>query len=386
MIGLRVAQALHRLRVSAAASSAINLMRWLTGHGHQALLVSGAGEREEDILEEGFHYLRYKDGGTGWWFGGRRKLIQDIRDWRPDLLHVHQLDATSLFLGISAKLKVPLIVSLQAEPDAQALDLLRDSGVRMLTVPSGALRAKLISGHGFDRDRVAVLPYGLDLARYPVADPVTSVRRIACVGRFEEAFGFGVLLGALARLKAEGIELQATIVGGGDGAGRLDGEIERLRLGETVRIVPGVPRTGRLLARHDCFVYPAREDVLQIGVLKAMACARPVVASAVGSMPEWIRDGHNGLLVPPGDEAALAAALASLAGDPALANRLGAAARSDVATTNDLDRVGSAVHELYRHALRRGRGTEVETTVITAYRRISACSDEAPGSAGQQTG
>ena len=80
----------------------------------------------------------------------------------------------------------------------------------------------------------------------------------------------------------------------------------------------------------DVFVAPSRRESFGVSVLEASACALPVVASAVGGLPEVVQHGVTGLLVPPGDVSALAAALATLADDPALRLSMGRAGRQMV--------------------------------------------------------
>ncbi|TVR46796.1 MAG: glycosyltransferase family 1 protein [Planctomycetota bacterium] len=376
MIGLRVIQVLDHLRVSAAASAAINMMRWLSAHDHQVMLISGTGERERDIESEGFEYRRYSQGGAGWWFGGRKRLIQDIEAWKPDLLHVQQLECLGLFLSVAGKLQLPVVVSLARFPDTREVELLRDPQVAMLIAPSDSARAHLCGRLGFHRDTVTVVPHGLDLKRYPDVPPPSQVQTVGAIGRFEARFGFEHLLSALALCNDAGVHLNATLVGSGEGAGRLSESVERLRLSQQVSIVPGASKTSSILSRLDVLVYPGLEDLLTLGVLKAMACARPVVASAVGSMTEWIHDGENGILVPPANPQALAEALLSLHRNPEKVTRLGAAAREQVRRHNDLRMVGRAMHECYRAALRTD-SSQVGTEVIRAYRRLTSAQVDA---------
>jgi len=86
----------------------------------------------------------------------------------------------------------------------------------------------------------------------------------------------------------------------------------------------------RLLGAIDVVVHPATAEGLGVGVLEAAAAGRPIVASAVGGIPEIVRDGETGLLVPPRDSEALARAVLRVLGDSGLAQRLGEAARAHV--------------------------------------------------------
>lgn len=98
-------------------------------------------------------------------------------------------------------------------------------------------------------------------------------------------------------------------------------------------IVPGYhPQAGVLQAGADVCAMPSVwQDALPLAVMQPMAAARPVIGSRVGGIPEMIVDGESGVLVPPADESALADAIRRLLLDPALARRLGAAARDRVA-------------------------------------------------------
>ena len=87
---------------------------------------------------------------------------------------------------------------------------------------------------------------------------------------------------------------------------------------------------GAELAKASVFCLPSHAEGLPMALLEAMAARKAVVASSVGGVPEALRDGDNGMLVPPRDSAALAAALARVLGDAALRARLGSRARATI--------------------------------------------------------
>jgi glycosyltransferase involved in cell wall biosynthesis len=105
-----------------------------------------------------------------------------------------------------------------------------------------------------------------------------------------------------------------------------------------IRFVPFVTDPREVAAYHqaaDVFVHAARADTFPTAVLEALSSGRPVVASAIGGIPEQIVSGKTGLLAPPGDAVALAAALGTLAGDAELRRAMGAAAAADAAVRFD---------------------------------------------------
>jgi glycosyltransferase involved in cell wall biosynthesis len=103
----------------------------------------------------------------------------------------------------------------------------------------------------------------------------------------------------------------------------------------------------RLYARAAVVVLPSHREGLPLCVLEAMAHGRPVVASAVGGIPELVEDGVTGFLVPAGDVRALRAALDRLLADPVLRRRLGREARRRVAQRCSRDRVVAATMDVY---------------------------------------
>ena len=132
------------------------------------------------------------------------------------------------------------------------------------------------------------------------------------------------LLAVRAAARLEPGRDRLAIVGNGELAEAVRSEIERLGVGERVRWFPFEGGVGRYLAALDVFVLPSAWEAFPISLLEAMACAVPVVATDVGGVGEAVEDGVTGRLVAPGDEAALAAALAELLGDGDLRGRMGA--------------------------------------------------------------
>jgi glycosyltransferase involved in cell wall biosynthesis len=109
---------------------------------------------------------------------------------------------------------------------------------------------------------------------------------------------------------------------------------------------------GPLYERGAVVAVPSHREGFGVACAEAMAHGRPVVASAVGGLLDLVVDGETGLLVPPGDVAALRAALESLLGDEALRRRLGEAARERVRTHFSWPSVTDATLAAYEEALR----------------------------------
>lgn len=243
--------------------------------------------------------------------------------------------------------------------------------------PGGALRRKLCAAHFAvtcteanqrmlrtlaPQARVHCFYHGLNsdfsellAGRTPPAREQRHFRVLA-VGRLVRKKGFDVLVEAAARLAAEGIAIEVTIIGNdGDHGDALRQLIESRGLSRVVSLVG--PQDQRTLFdeyhRAHVFCLPCRiladgdRDGIPNVLMEAMACGTPAVTTDVSGIPEMVHDGANGLVVPPDDVEALAAALRRVSRDPLLARRLGEAARRTASERFDGDRLASGLANLF---------------------------------------
>jgi 2-deoxystreptamine N-acetyl-D-glucosaminyltransferase/2-deoxystreptamine glucosyltransferase len=209
--------------------------------------------------------------------------------------------------------------------------------------------ARQLRGDGIPAGRVHVIPPGYDPALFATAaaDPFPGLPRprVAYLGRLAPQKDVGTLLEAFARLPA-GTRLLLV----GDGPDRPALQRRAQTFGGRVHFAGFVPHTTvpAVLQHADLLVLPSLYEDLSSVLIEAMAAGLPVVATRVGGTADLVHDGVNGLLVPPGDPAALAAAVSAVLADPAAAARLAAAARRTAAgyAWPDLAR---AVLQVYRH-------------------------------------
>ncbi len=200
--------------------------------------------------------------------------------------------------------------------------------------------------------RTVVIHNGVPLDR-PRRSPGPASRpaTIVSVGRLRAPKDFVTLVRAMAALEPGSARLR--IAGDGPERAALAAEVGRLGLDESVELLGTRTDVPELLAGADVFVLASDSEGLPMSVLEAMAAGLPVVASAVGGVPELVRDGETGVLVPPRDSAALARALAPIVGDPELRDRLGDAGRRRVEREFSLARFEREHLELYRNRARR---------------------------------
>jgi len=195
---------------------------------------------------------------------------------------------------------------------------------------------------GVPRDRLDVVYNGVDTAVFapdPAARAATRARLgargplLLHLSALTRQKGVHVLLRALPAVLAACPDVSVAVAGDGGYAREARALARSLGVGHAVRFLGAVDHADvpAYLAACDVFVLPTlRQEGLPFAVLEAMACARPVVVSRIGGVPSVVRDGDNGLLVPPGDERALAVAVTRAVSDLALAERLGASARATI--------------------------------------------------------
>lgn len=196
-------------------------------------------------------------------------------------------------------------------------------GAAAIFTMSEFVRRSLVEDYGVDPARVRVVGAGPNVTPGPSEQGRAREPLVLFVGRSFVPKGGPELLEAFARVRRAhpGARLAlvsssapATLPGGATFHGLLDKE-----------------GLARLYASASVFALPTRREAFGLSFLEAMAFGVPVVGSRLEAIPEIVADGETGLLVPPGDPAALAAALSALLSDPARARRMGAAGRARVA-------------------------------------------------------
>jgi glycosyltransferase involved in cell wall biosynthesis len=168
---------------------------------------------------------------------------------------------------------------------------------------------------------------------------------ILCVAALSRRKGHDVLLRALALARADGASAHLVLAGDGPERERLEALAAELEIRDVVRFEGAVrhDQVPALCARADLFCLASFAEGVPTVLMEAMATELPVVATNVNGVAELVDDGETGVLVPPARPDELAAALARLAGDPGLRERMGAAGRRRVLEDYEL---GSAVANL----------------------------------------
>ena len=227
----------------------------------------------------------------------------------------------------------------------------------VLTVSSSS-QIDIAAQMGVDPGRITVVPVGVD---HTVFRPQPGARavpgRIMVTASSDVPMkGLVPLLEAVARLRSAR-PLELVVIGRPRSGGRVDRAIDRLGLRDVVRCVSGISdeELARCYAEAEVAVVPSLYEGFSLPAVEAMACGVPVVATTGGALPEVVgRSGETGVLVPPDDPGALAAAIGRLLDDPDERARLGAAGRQRVLERFTWKVTAEGTAECYRALLVEG--------------------------------
>jgi glycosyltransferase involved in cell wall biosynthesis len=297
---------------------------------------------------------------------------------RPfDLLHAHWVLPNGVpALLVARQYGIPLVVSLHGSDvylserhwalSASAGMTLRAAAA--VTACSADLRQRSLR-LGTPVATSHVIPYGVDPQEFrPDPAACRQVRNelglpdaaplVVALGRLVHKKGFGVLLAAWPRVLAAHPDALLALVGYGDLRTALEQQADRLGIAHRVCFTGKLERrrAATYMAAADIFTLPIVRhqgaDGLPNVLLEAMGTGRPIVASRVAGVPDVINDGTHGLLVPDKEPALLAAAINRLLGDPALAARLGNAARQRIEHELTWEQTAARFEQVYTSVIR----------------------------------
>jgi glycosyltransferase involved in cell wall biosynthesis len=243
------------------------------------------------------------------------RLLQKLR---ADVVHTHLVHA-DVYGGIAAKLRGSSLVSTKHNDDPfrtgafrhveRTLGRVTD---RVIAITE-SLRRFTVERVGIPAAKVETIHYGLDEPPSPwgmnAPDTVPAPARVLlAVSRLTPQKGLDVAVRALPLVRERHPDAVLVVLGEGPERARLEAD--------GVYLLGRVPDVTAWLRRADLLVHPARWEGFGLALLEAMLSAVPVVATRVSSIPEIVRDGETGILVPPDDHEALAAAIVSVLDNP----------------------------------------------------------------------
>lgn len=372
--------------VGGAETMIANLSAALAAQGAQPLVLTARWESSwpAEITHRGVRVVRLAHPPLRIW--GTLRYMRHLADWivrnRPlyDLIYVSQLKHDA-YVAVRSGRRGNSPVVLRAAGGDRSGDChwhtMGRCGMRIrretqsaaaVVAPSPAVRDELLAA-GFSPDVVILLPSGV-----PIGPPSTAARRLQArqaiatanaamslgadtrlaiyTGRLHEGKRLDDLIAAWARVVVRQSDTRLWLVGEGNEHQALSRQIAALGLSGRVLLPGAFDNVDDLLAAADVFVLPSESEGLSQALLEAMAAGLPVVASNIAGNRDAVRPGVDGLLFPPGDVAALAAAIENVFADRSLAVGLGAAARRRVEECFSLRRMVDAHCSLFERLSR----------------------------------
>ena len=319
------------------------LARGLTDRGHEITLLTRPGSLLHERLADRFDCLPVVAGGD---FNPLTvaRLTGLLRRLRPQVV-LTLMDKDLRLTGAAAHwLGLPVVARRANDQplSAHLYSRLIYSGIATHHIAnSQATRATMLaSAPWLDPERITVIHNGIEAGRFQGAAPARLPGppgvKVGLIGRLEERKGVRDLLDAWPRVSQQNHAVQLFIVG----RGPLEQEVTaRTQVMERAYFLGYQADVAPILKALDIVVVPSHWEGFGLIAAEAMAAGTPVIATKASSLPEIVRDGIDGLLIPPRDPRALASAILRLLGDPALAVRLARAGRKRVAREFTIDQM-----------------------------------------------
>lgn len=264
--------------------------------------------------------------------------LDEFRDrldaFQPQLIHAHfATEPTRIARKLAADLGVPFTFTAHGhdvyrKPPADFAD--RAAAASAVVTVSHANVQYICSRFGILAAKIHRVPCGIDVRRF---QPNLSERQrglIVCVARFSPVKNHELLLRACRLLKDRHVDFHCVLIGEGRRREPIERQRTELGLNDVVELVGALTQHDvmRWWQRAGVAVLTSHSEGMPISLMEASACGVPIVATAVGGIPELVLDGRTGLVVEPDNERQLAAALESMLIDPEKATRMGASARA----------------------------------------------------------
>ncbi len=378
-MALTVLQLLPALRGGGVETGTVDLARDLVARGHRALVISSGGPMVKELEQAGaIHYTLPIHRKVPWaMLPLARRVAEVVESHGVDVIHARsrapaivgylawrQVAARASF-RLGDRRRIPcFITTAHGHYSRQPFSRVMSWG-RFVIANSERIARHMMDDFGVPPERIRFIPRGVDLSRFTWREPRRESPRgewvVGSIGRITPLKGHRDLLRAFAITAKSFPRARLRVVGGCSPRHQryldeLKGLVSQLGLEDRVEFTGFEPDVPRLLAETDLAVLSSSgEEAFGRVLIEAGACGVPVAATRVGGIPEVISDRKTGLLVPPEDPVALAAAMTSLLKDRALASELARQNRRRIESVYPVTRMIAETLEVYQEASERLR-------------------------------
>jgi len=339
------------------------IVEGLAARGVTNLLACPAGSEMARQQPAGTRVVAMKMGGDGD-IGMVTRLASLIRAEKPDLVHLHSRRGADTWGGLAARLAgVPCVLSRRVDnPESRLAVALKYRLYDHVITISEGIRQVLLD-EGLAPGRVSCVRSAVDPAPFLAPVGPSAFRAefrlpqdalvAGVVAQMIPRKGHRYLFAALPGLVDKYPELQVLVFGQGPLLAELRADVAARGLEGVVHFAGFRHDLASWIGGLDMLVHPAEMEGLGVSLLQAAAAGVPVITSRAGGLPEAVLDGVTGLLCPPADVDALAAAIDRLAGDPGLRRQYGEAGRARILAEFSIDRMVEGNLAIYHQVLGR---------------------------------
>lgn len=310
-------------------AQSVHIQRWSQGlakMGYQVRVVSLG-----DGTIDGVETININRSGRLSYLTQKSNAVRAIRQFEPDIVHAHYATGNAWW-GIKSGAR-PLVISVwgsdvisfPSNPITKAISSYLLSKADRICATNQLLKERAVVLTNTASDKTVVIPFGVNvpdqMSPYPEADQF----RICFVKALTKVYGPDLLIRAFAEALKTIPKMQLSLAGDGPMRGELERLSEQSGIADRVRFVGKIPyeQVYPFIQAHHLMAMPSRSESFGVAVLEAGACARPVLATNVGGVPELLEHEKNGLLVPTENVTALADGITKLAQDRNLSQHLG---------------------------------------------------------------
>lgn len=363
---MKVLHVTTHFNVGGISNYILTLSKALKSKGAVVVVASGGGDLKAELDRYGVPH-RELDIKTKFEFAPKvfrsaLRIARIARDEDIDIIHAHTRVSQVASLLASRLSGIPMVTTCHGYFKKRLRGIIDTWGVKVIAI-SDAVRAHLTDDLHVRSDRIALIYSGVDISIFsPGLQPggagearsELGLREgpvIGTIGRLSPVKGQRYLVEAMRDITAKVPGVQAIFLGSGDEEAPLKRLAGGMMESGAVRFYASCPDTRKFLAAMDVFVFPSVKEGLGIALLEALASGKACVASSVGGIGNVIKDGHDGILVPPCDPKAISSAVLTLLGDDKARSRIGANGRAMVSERFTLDSMAENVMKMYGEIL-----------------------------------